>query len=171
MSDDLLDPLRHNAWATKELLAFCGALTPDQLQAEAPGTYGTILSTLQHIIGADGRYGFRLAGIDPRTQPSPEDVDDLSELSRMAEDRARSWDELATSHFDPERIVRAVDMETGELYEVRAGVLVAQALNHGNEHRAQIYTILTTIGVDPPELDGWHYAMATGRFEFKGKPA
>jgi uncharacterized damage-inducible protein DinB len=43
-------------------------------------------------------------------------------------------------------------------------MLVAQALNHGNEHRAQIYTILTTIGVEPPDLDAWSYGLATGRF-------
>jgi uncharacterized damage-inducible protein DinB len=58
----LLDPLRHNSWATAQLLAFCRDLKPDQLEATSEGTYGSILSTLQHVIGAESRYRFRLSG-------------------------------------------------------------------------------------------------------------
>ena len=31
MTDGLQDPLRHNAWATKELLSFCRGLSDEQL--------------------------------------------------------------------------------------------------------------------------------------------
>ena len=163
MASALTDPLRHNAWATRELLAFCRSLTPDQLQATSEGNYGTILATFQHMIGADGRYVSRLVG-EPFPWPvRPEDTEHLGDLERMAGDAARAWDDVASGDFDPERLVSWIGPD-GERYEARAGILVAQALNHGNEHRAQIFTILTTIGVQPPDLDGFSYAIATGRF-------
>jgi hypothetical protein len=47
--------------------------------------------------------------------------------------------------------------------EVRAGVIVAQALHHGNAYREQIYASLTSLGVEPPDIQPWEYAWATGR--------
>jgi uncharacterized damage-inducible protein DinB len=171
MSDGLLDPLRHNAWATRELLEFCRGLSPEQLAATAEGTYGSILATLQHMIGAEGRYRSRLAGAKPEWPKEPEETDDLEELEAMAADLARFWDELAASEFDPDRLVHWVSPVSGLYTEVEAGVLVAQTLNHGNEHRSQIATILTTIGVEPRNLDGWSYAQATGRFRETAPPS
>jgi len=168
MTDGLQDPLRHNAWATKELLSFCRGLSDEQLRATSPGTYGTILSTLQHILGAEGRYRFRLSGIEAGRRP--EEIEDLDELSRIAEDVAAFWEELATQPFDPDRTVHAAEIDTGQKFEVKAGVLVAQVLNHGNEHRAQIFTILTTLGIEPPELDAWAYGFVTGRFGYTEEP-
>ena len=47
--------------------------------------------------------------------------------------------------------------------EVRAGVIAAQALHHGNAHREQVCVILTGQGVEPPDIQAWAYAWATGR--------
>ena len=43
----------------------------------------------------------------------------------------------------------------------RSFVLV-HALYHGVEHRGQVCTTLTQIGVTPPDLDGWGYAADAG---------
>ena len=164
MANALFDPLHHNSWANAQLLEFCRGLTDDQLRATAPGTYGTILATLQHVVGAEERYSSRLAGRDWAWAQEPEDTEDLRELAGMADELARFWDELAEGEFETDRIVSFVSRSSGAQAEARAGMLVAQTLNHGNEHRSQIATILTTIGVEPPELDGWHYAIESGRF-------
>jgi uncharacterized damage-inducible protein DinB len=37
------------------------------------------------------------------------------------------------------------------------GLFLLQAINHGTEHRSQIATTLTQLGVEPPEMDGWGY--------------
>jgi uncharacterized damage-inducible protein DinB len=44
--------------------------------------------------------------------------------------------------------------------EVRAGIIVAQALHHGNSHREQICAVLTSLGVEPPDIQSWAYAWA-----------
>jgi uncharacterized damage-inducible protein DinB len=164
VGDGLGDPLRHNSWATRELLAFCSRLDDGQLAATSPGTYGSILATLQHMIGAEGGYLRRLTGGDPAWTTEPEETEDLDELTRMAEDTAGLWESLVEGEFDPEARITWMSSHSGAHTECRAGILVAQALNHGNEHRAQIFAVITGLGMEPPDLDGWSYAMATGRF-------
>jgi len=43
----------------------------------------------------------------------------------------------------------------GTLRNVPKTILLAQATNHATEHRTQIMTILTQLGIQPPELDRW----------------
>jgi len=45
----------------------------------------------------------------------------------------------------------------------RRGGVLAQALHHGNEHRGQINTLLTAIGVEPLALGVWDFAEETNR--------
>ena len=54
------------------------------------------------------------------------------------------WERLLAEPVDPERVVVVDD---GAL-EVRAGMIVAQALHHGNTHREQICAILTSQGIE-----------------------
>ena len=43
------------------------------------------------------------------------------------------------------------------------GIRLAQALHHGTDHRSQVCTALTTLGVEPPAIDAWDYADQDGR--------
>ena len=58
----LVDAFEHHIWATTRLIDTCLELTPEQLDATAPGTYGSILDTQRHIVGADAGYLFVLSG-------------------------------------------------------------------------------------------------------------
>ena len=46
MAHALHDPVRHNAWATTQVLLFCRGLDKQTMNAIVPATYGTILATL-----------------------------------------------------------------------------------------------------------------------------
>jgi len=46
----LLAAFRHNAWATRQLVEFCGDLSGERLTAPASGTFGGILAT-RTIVG------------------------------------------------------------------------------------------------------------------------
>ncbi|WP_255455587.1 DinB family protein [Microlunatus sp. Gsoil 973] len=61
--------------------------------------------------------------------------------------------------FDPERVVIVDDGTEG----VRAGVVLAQAINHANHHREQVCAILTGLGIQPPDIQAWAYAWHTAR--------
>jgi len=156
----LLDPFRHNAWATAELLAICGALEGEQLEATAPGTYGSVVRTLHHLISSEDYYLSLLTGRQRRWRSSDE-TPTLDELGRRAGDLAAAWEDFLSRPFDTERLV--TDEDEDGVSEIRAGMVIAQILNHGTDHRTQILTILSTLGVEHPELDGWDYGYATGR--------
>ena len=51
------------------------------------------------------------------------------------------------------------------------GIRIAQVLHHGTDHRSQICTALTTIGVTPPEIDVWDYAWKDQRIWEAPTPA
>src|SRR3954469_7393220 len=69
MSEDLAELYKHNLWANLRLLDICAALTDEQLDLAAPGTYGSVRNTLVHIFGAEERYVLRLRGGAPEQPP------------------------------------------------------------------------------------------------------
>ncbi len=52
----LADAFEHHVWATLVVIDVCAALPPEQLETNAPGTYGPILDTLRHLVDADVSY-------------------------------------------------------------------------------------------------------------------
>jgi uncharacterized damage-inducible protein DinB len=168
VNEALLDAFRHNAWATTQLLEFCRDLPAEQLTTPGTGTYGGVLETFNHIVQADARYLRRLAGSAPAWVDSdggmdPGDVDlesvDLDQLHSRVDETEKLWEEFLSEPFDAERVII---LDQGA-YQAHAGVLVAQALHHGNAHREQICAILTGAGKQPPDVQAWAYADATGR--------
>jgi uncharacterized damage-inducible protein DinB len=161
MSQSLLaDAFAHHAWATLRLLDACARLTMEQLETTAPGTYGSILETARHIVGSDAWYlstmtAGRYAAID-------EDHMDLPELRTEMERHGPAWTELLSTQPDPDTIVvrRRGD---GSEFHAPLGIRLAQVVHHGTDHRSQICTSLTTLGVEPPEIDLWSFGEETGR--------
>ena len=48
MISPLGDAFSHHIWATERLIDACATLTPEQLAASVPGTFGPIAATLAH---------------------------------------------------------------------------------------------------------------------------
>jgi uncharacterized damage-inducible protein DinB len=152
------EAFRHNAWATRRLVAFCRDLTPEHLSSTVPATYGSILETLNHVIRWDASYLPR-ARIEQPAWAEDADVDDLDELDRRIDETERLWEFYFSDPLDPEHLLL---LDEGA-YEVHASIPVVQALHHANVHREQVCSILTSLGIDAPDLQAWTYAEATGR--------
>jgi uncharacterized damage-inducible protein DinB len=157
----LKDAFAHHIWATTQLIDACKGLSPDQLQSAAPGTYGPILRTMQHLVGNDSWYLFDITGDESR-RIDPEQMD-LDGLRAVIVSDGEAWSELLASDPDPDRVVTEVDDEDGSELDAVMGVRLAQALHHGTDHRSQICSSLTSLGVEPPGIDVWEYGLAKGR--------
>lgn len=48
-------------------------------------------------------------------------------------------------------------------WEVEATVIAIQVAHHGADHRSQICTMLTVMGIEPPDLSAWDWGADTGR--------
>lgn len=158
VNEALLEAFRHNGWATRQLLAFCRGLSEEQLTSPSAGGYGSILATFSHIVLADAGYLGRLGGRAPAWLGSSEGAD-VDQLEDWVEETEQLWEQLLSEPVDAERLI-VVDNGANE---VRAGVFVAQALHHGNSHREQICATLTSLRMQPPDVQAWGYAWATGR--------
>ncbi len=161
MTGSLLeDAFGHHVWATLRLIDSCLALSPQQLETTVPGTYGSILETQRHIVGADAFYLYVLSG--ERTPVIDEDHMDLPELRGATVGHGAAWSSLLGSELDPTAVlVRRRD--DGSETHAPIGIRLAQALHHGTDHRSQICTALTTLGVEPPAIDVWDFGLHDGR--------
>jgi uncharacterized damage-inducible protein DinB len=147
--------LRHNTWATGALIEFCRTLDNAQLDANARGTYGTLYGTLQHLVGAEQWYAELLTGeILGRRIRRTDAPHSLDELATIASATGARLLEVAASD-DPTRVI-----VTNEPRRSTVGVVLAQVVHHGNEHRTQATTILGANGTEPPALSGWAYGRA-----------
>jgi uncharacterized damage-inducible protein DinB len=160
MADWTGDFYRQNEWANLALIDLCSVLDDEQLDTTAIGTYGSIRDTLTHIASAEGSYAFRL-GHEPTPRLLSDDpwpgFEALKEMVSAAADAL-----VAGSQGAPDRLIQ-VGSDEGDKYEVEAEVILIQAFNHGTEHRSQIATILTTLGIEPLELSGWDWGLSADR--------
>ncbi len=155
--DDAFD---HHVWAALRLIDSCLALPPDQLDTAVPGTYGSIIDTMRHTVGADASYLFvTTAG---RTPMIDEDHMDLAQLRAVMERHGAAWTDLLAGDLDPD-IVLVRHRDDGSETSAPLGIRLAQALHHGTDHRSQICTALTSLGVVPPEIDVWDFGFELGR--------
>lgn len=161
MNSSLLDEaFAHHVWATLELIDTCLVLTQEQLDEAVPGTYGSILETMRHFVGGDSLYLSHLTG--DRVRRIDTDHMDLQELRAAMKTDEKAWIELLAMDLDPDAVVKDVD-EAGYERDASIGIRLAQALNHGTDHRSHICTALTTLGVEPPGIDVWSFGAQTGR--------
>jgi len=161
MNRSLLDDaFAHHVWATLRLLDACLALSPEQLGTTVPGTYGSILDTQRHLVGSDGWYLFRVTGDD--THRIDEDHMDLRALRAAMEGHGALWSQILAQDPDPDAILIGRNDDGTETHAA-TGIRLAQVVHHGTDHRSQICTALTTLGVEPPGIDLWDFGAETGR--------
>jgi uncharacterized damage-inducible protein DinB len=159
----LKEAFRHHAWATRQLLAFCAQLSPEQLLQPRPaplaGDHGSILETLDHIVCTDGGYLGALTGDRPAWAHERGLNSDLGELLPRVDKAESLWMGFLSLPDDADGKVL---LDNGT-YETDAAIVTAQALHHGSAHREQICAILRDFGLDPPEVQPWDFADSTGR--------
>jgi uncharacterized damage-inducible protein DinB len=159
--DILVEFFRHNTMMNGRLIEVCRHLPPEQLGTTATGTYGSIGATLVHIANAQEGYAARFLGTE-RPERLPEDpfpgFEALAE--RFAHGNAQL--EQAATQAGQEGEVHVTGDDPPGTWRMPGSLLLLQAVNHGTEHRSQVATILTQIGLEPPEMDGWTYFDASG---------
>jgi uncharacterized damage-inducible protein DinB len=158
----LVDGFAHHTWANLRVIDACASLTAEQLATVVPGTYGSIIDTLRHTVGADTSYLNLLTGGQVVT------VDDESlafdELGPLNSACGQAWQAFVSTHPDLDRVV-VRHRDDGSESRAPAGLRLLQALQHGIDHRSQIATALTTLGVTPPDIDVWAWGLEQSRLE------
>lgn len=159
----------HNAWANLKLLDFCEGLSDEQLDATAIGCFGSIRDTLAHIVSGEVDYvnlvNDKLPAVPPPSDQFP-GFEVLKDAVRWASDELL---QLAIS-ARADTIVRVMRPQE-PIFEYPLASFMVQVLNHSTEHRTQISTIITQLGIEPPAMTGWKYMREMGELHELGEPA
>ncbi len=165
----LRDAFGHHVWATLTLLDACARLTPAQLATTVPGTYGSIIDTLRHLVAADSSYLDLLS--DGRVSDlKDEESADVAALQAAMVANGPVWAWLLEQDLDPELVV-VRHRDDGSESHAPLTIRLAQVVHHGTDHRSQVCTALTDLGLTPPEIDAWDYARTSGRIREVAPPA
>jgi uncharacterized damage-inducible protein DinB len=111
-------------------------------------------------VGADSSYLNLLTG--GRIEVLDDEAMTVDDLRPAAESHGEWWASLVGGDFDPDAdVIRYRD--DGSESHAPMSIRLAQALQHGTDHRSQICTALTTLGMEPPAIDVWSFAAVDGR--------
>ena len=72
------------------------------------------------------------------------------------------WQRLIAGDIDPTNDVIEHE-DNGWDTHAPLGIRLAQALHHGTDHRSQVCTALTSLGMEPPAIDVWEFGRHDGR--------
>jgi uncharacterized damage-inducible protein DinB len=153
-----VEAFRYHKWANLHLLDVCGGLADEQLQLTTPGTYGSVASTFQHLVAAEQRYLHNFDDIEPAIS----EEDEFPGVARLRDIAASGSDRLirVAPKIGPELVVET-SSDDGPV-KMHVGVVLIQALHHGNDHRTHVCTILGAHNITYGNMDVWGYAEATG---------
>jgi uncharacterized damage-inducible protein DinB len=151
----LVKLFEHNNWANMQIIQACSALSDEQLDAEPQSaTQGSIRSTLMHLVSSQRGYlALLILPVEERLHSAPA-ITDLQESAGISGEGLLAL-VRDNSNFPKTRL------QTTDGYYVEPWVVMVQIINHATEHREQIKSMLSALGVTPPNIDGWDYGEAT----------
>jgi uncharacterized damage-inducible protein DinB len=120
-----------------------------------------MLETIRHVVLSDAEEFSFLTG-NAASDIDAEKVS-LAEARVIMERNGSGWAEYISRSLDPAAMVHEVDETDGYQRWAPVGFRLAQALHHGTDHRSQVCTALTTLGVEPPKIDVYDFGLDSGR--------
>jgi uncharacterized damage-inducible protein DinB len=157
MTENFLVKLfEHNRWANLQIIQACSALSDEQLDAEPQSvTKGTIRRTLVHLVSSQQSY------LRTLTLPLEERLDSITvDFAKLQESASKSSEGLLALARGEQKPLKP-QLQTRDGFHVEPWVLMVQIINHATEHREQISSMMSALGLTPLDLDGWSYGEAT----------
>jgi uncharacterized damage-inducible protein DinB len=145
--DGLRRIFRYNAWANARILDAATQLDAARAAAPVEGIYGSVLDTARHMLGVEHVY-LEMMGASP---PGFPDAPDASALAITAAAIGAGYtaflDALSEGELQRRFRVPWFDRE----FSLRDGL--TQVATHSIEHRADLASAISRLGVSTPPLD------------------
>ena len=146
----------YNGWMNTRLYSTCAALTDTQRKEDRLAFFGSIHSTLNHILFGDLAFMSRFTGV-PSVVPELgvdlyDKFDDLRVARRQLDERIALWCKSLSADWLAESLTYTSKVD-GITRTVERWVLVVHMFNHATHHRGQITTLLSQMGVDMGTTD------------------
>jgi uncharacterized damage-inducible protein DinB len=152
MHENILTKIfEHNNWANQRIIEACSALIDEQLDMKPHSvTKGNIRETLIHLAASQRGY---LALLTRPLEARPTSPISFAEL----EESIRTSGEGLLALAEHSQTILESRLRTRDGFIVEPWVVMLQVINHATEHREQIKSMLSFLGITPPHIDGWDY--------------
>ncbi len=159
----LLGIYEHSRFANARLLDQAEQLGDEELDAERPGMFGSLRTTLQHMMQAQHGWLRRVQELDP-IEPWAEDA------FPTIGDLRNQWDALDAetlayvATLTDEQLLERIEMRSSRGWVMDAPrwqALVHQAF-HQHQHRGEVAMVLTNLGHSPGEIDAFDWFEEEG---------
>jgi uncharacterized damage-inducible protein DinB len=132
------------------------------------GTYGTIRNTLRHLVHAEVSYVSRVNGKAPNNPQSWREFPGFEALRAAVQWANEELLKLSLSATSDTMVVEVFPEGT---VRYKLADLMVQAPSHAMEHRTQVASIITALGLEPPDMSTWAWMEDRGAFEETHTPS
>jgi uncharacterized damage-inducible protein DinB len=162
--EDIANLFAYGRWANGEVLRSVEPLTAEELARPIGGSFGSVMSTLTHLYGADWVWLERWHGRSPRALPEGPELSSLGTLRekwKAVEEDMRRFAESLT----PERMAQPLTYVSfkGDTFTYPLGETLVHIANHGTYHRGQVATLLRQLGKTPATTDYLPYLRSLAK--------
>jgi uncharacterized damage-inducible protein DinB len=146
--------LAYTIWADRQILQAVAALPEEDLVRETGTSFGSVLGTLAHVLGAEQLWLSRFLGVPRERLPSQEDFPTCEVLRASFED---FWPQLEffLASLTEEQLAAEFTWTSleGENRTAPFRQVLLHVVNHSSYHRGQVVAQLRQLGHQPPSTD------------------
>ena len=148
---------RYNAWQNGSLYREADRLEDDQRRANRGAFFGSLHTTLAHILWGDMMWMSRLDGWE-KPAVGPADGEQWLDWERLKATRAEADRRIAewADRLEDADLLGDLSWYSGILkrdVSKPMWIVVAHVFNHQTHHRGQAHAILTSFGMTPDDTD------------------
>jgi uncharacterized damage-inducible protein DinB len=144
----------YTMWADRQMLEFLAGIPADDLTRDTGTSFGSLLGTMSHILGAEQIWLSRFVGSPLERLPTERDYADLPSLAAGFVD---FWPQLEVFMASLSDAQVAADLtwtnSRGETHTTSTHRALLHFANHSTYHRGQVASQLRQLGHSPPSTD------------------
>ncbi|HEX4962322.1 MAG TPA: DinB family protein [Thermoanaerobaculia bacterium] len=149
------DLLLYMLWADRHTLAAARQVTPEDLTREAGVSFGSLLGTLAHMLGAQRLWLSRFLGQPMQRVPNLDDYPDLASWIAGWEETAAHIEAFLAALSDDQLAVPLswTSVSAGTSHTLPLWQAVIHLVNHTSYHRGQVVSLLRQMGYPTASTD------------------
>ncbi len=151
---DLENLYEYGCWANNKLFRVILQLTPAEFTQPVAGSYGSVRTTMAHIMSAEWAWLDRCGGTPRESEVNPADFPTAESLISRWNDVERYVRSFLSQLQDEDLLQDAT--YTGGISgtcNMPVGELMHHTFNHATHHRGQVALLLRVLGYTPGDFD------------------
>jgi uncharacterized damage-inducible protein DinB len=155
---DVLELYEYGRFANRKFLEAISTLTPEEFTRTVGGSYGSIRTTMVHLLGAEWGWLARCGGPARGDRLKPEDYPTFQSVVALA-DKVEGFERDFLPTLSDADLTRLVEFSfvPGQTYRMTVGQMLHHAAIHSIHHRGQAALLTRMLGHAPGNFDALFY--------------